>query len=149
MRLETQLFRTLNPLVEPWVRAGFFSPWIWPTGMVVLETEGRRTGRPHRVPVLGTMIQDHLVVGTLRGERSQWFRNLRSAGRARYWLRGEPRSAHALTFAPNAERPDVRQLPPGVRAAVARLAPAVGMLGWRFAVLSPGSLRGDRRPLSA
>src|SRR5207253_7806764 len=84
--LASNLFRTLNSVVEPVVRAGCFSPNLFtPTGLIVLETTGRRSGKPHRTPVLARLMGDHLIVRTFRGERSAWFRNLRANPEVAYW----------------------------------------------------------------
>ena len=83
---EAEFFRTLNALVEPAVRAGCASPGLLPTGMVVLETMGAKSGRLRRVPVLATVLEGCLFVGTAWGDRSQWLRNLRAEPRVRFWL---------------------------------------------------------------
>jgi hypothetical protein len=54
---EAEFFRTLNGLVEPAVRAGCASPGLLPTGMVVLETTGAKSGLPRRVPLLATVLE--------------------------------------------------------------------------------------------
>ena len=75
----SEFFRTLNSVVEPVVSAGCFSPNLFaPTGLIVLETTGRRSGKPHRTPVLAMLMDGHLIVRTFRGERSHWFQNLRA-----------------------------------------------------------------------
>ena len=58
---EVEFFRMLNRVVEPMVRAGFGSPRIVPTGLIVLETEGRKTGRRVRTPLAATRIQGHVI----------------------------------------------------------------------------------------
>lgn len=45
-----EFFRTLNALVEPAMRAGCVSPGVLPTGKVLLETTGAKSGLPRRVP---------------------------------------------------------------------------------------------------
>jgi hypothetical protein len=64
-----EFFRTLNALVEPAVRAGCASPGLFPTGMVLLETTGAKSGLPRRVPLLATVLEGCLFVGTARGDR--------------------------------------------------------------------------------
>ena len=86
--LETELFRVLNRVVEPRLRAGCMSPRLAPGGFVVVEITGRRTGRTARVPLAATRIQDHLVVSTFRGRRSQWVRNLVAHPEVRVWRGG-------------------------------------------------------------
>ena len=38
-RVESEFFRTLNSLVEPVARAGFFSPDRWPAGVIVARDD--------------------------------------------------------------------------------------------------------------
>ena len=135
--MESEFFRALNALVEPAARAGLFSPDRWPVGLIVLETVGRRSARPRSTPVMAMLIEGHAIVGTVRGERSDWFRNLQAAPDARYWLGGELREGRALTFAPGHEHPATDDLPPLVQDAVCGMLPAVDALGCRFAVLVP------------
>lgn len=135
--LETEFFRRLNSLVEPAVRAGCGSPGIAPTGLIVLETKGRRTGIPHRTPILATLIGDHLLIATVRGKRSQWIKNVRLAPDVRYWLRGRVREARALVFTPDESPPDTQGLPPLVHFIASSLDATASGLGIAFAILRP------------
>ncbi len=132
-----EFFRTLNALVEHSVRAGCASPGMLPTGMVLLETMGAKSGRPRRVPLLATLLEGCLFVGTARGSRSQWLRNLRVEPRVRYWLAGREHRGAALVFAEGAPRPATHMLPPLARAVAEGLLPAAMVCGWQFAVISP------------
>ena len=76
---EREFFHALNPLIEPWVRAGCVSPSRWPFGVAVIETVGRRSGESRSNPVMAMLVDNHLIVGTARGERSDWFRNLQAS----------------------------------------------------------------------
>ena len=69
--LQSGLFRGLNAVLEPLVRSGVGATGPWPTGLVVVETRGRTTGRAVRVPLLGTRVGDLVVVSTVRG-RAHW-----------------------------------------------------------------------------
>lgn len=136
--LESEFFRTLNSVMKPVARAGLFSPDRWPAGGIVLETAGRRSGQPHSTPAIAIVIDGHAIVGTARGARSDWFRNLQAHPDVRYWLGGELHEGRALTFAPGQEHPPTDALPPLVQDAVCGMLPAVDTLGCRFAVLLPG-----------
>lgn len=145
--LEVEFFRMLNRVVEPQVRAGFASPRIVPSGLVVIETTGRKSGRVSRTPLAATRIADHIVVGTFRGERSQWVQNLAAHPETRFWLSGRPREAKAFVLRAGARTRPPRGLPAPVRWAVEFLRPYT-LAGWAFAVLAPTEA-GSRRTLSA
>lgn len=134
--LEGQFFRTLNAFVEPAVSAGWGSPWIVPVGLITLETTGRLSGDLHRTPVVAVEIEGHLLVSTVRGNRSEWIKNMRKAPEVRYWLRGQAYEAKAVVFASSEGPPE--GLPSGVRCAASLSAAAVG-LDMIFAVLAPHS----------
>jgi deazaflavin-dependent oxidoreductase (nitroreductase family) len=135
--LEAAFFRSLNALVGPAVRAGCAAPGLFPTGMVVLETTGATTGRRTSVPLMGTVLDGCLFVGTARGDRSQWFRNIRTEPRVRYRLAGRERQGTALVFAAGMLARATQRLPPLARAVAEDLLPAATVCGWQFAVISP------------
>ena len=134
--LTSQFFRALNGFVEPVAESGCFSPDFWPTGLILLETTGRRSGQRRRTPVLAMMMDDHVIVRTIRGERSEWFKNLRANPDVRYWAGGRPRTARAVVHTPG-EECSTEALPPFTAAGVAAAGLAVQLMGWRFAVLMP------------
>lgn len=134
--LEVEFFRMLNRIAEPMVRAGVGSPRIAPGGFIVLEVEGRKTGRRLRSPLAATRIGSHVVVGTFRGQRSQWVKNLSAKPRARYWLGGKARDARAFVMVEGKRFRVPKSLPPHMQAVVRFLAPYT-KAGWAFAVLSP------------
>ena len=135
--LEAEFFRTLNLLVEPAVRAGCGFPVFGLTGLIALETKGRRTGLPYSIPVLATLVGDHLLVGTIRGNRSHWIENVRVNPNVRYWLRGRVHEARTLVFTPDESPPETQSLPPLLRYMATSLHSTVSGLGVAFAILIP------------
>ncbi len=134
--LETNFFRTINRAAEPAIRAGLGSPCLWPTGFIVLETTGRQSGKPRRVPVTATQVGNLLLISTVRGERSLWLKNLATTPAARYWLRGRERTADAIVFSPGTPLPDISGLPALLRPIVPSLS-SLAALGMGFAILIP------------
>lgn len=134
--LEVEFFRMLNRVVEPAVRAGLGSPRLAPSGFIVLETVGRKTGRVRRSPLAATRFGQHVIVATFRGDRSQWVLNLAAQPRTRYWLGGKSRDARAFVMHAGKRFRVPRSLPSGMRKVVRFLAPYT-KAGWAFAVLSP------------
>ncbi len=130
----------LNRVVEPLVRAGLGSPRLAPGGLIVLETVGRRSGQRRRSPLAATRIGRHVIVGTFRGGRSQWVRNLAAKPRARYWAGGRPHEARAFVLHEGKRTRVPKSLPRALQHVVRFLAPYT-RAGWAFAVLSPA--RGD------
>jgi deazaflavin-dependent oxidoreductase (nitroreductase family) len=134
--LEVEFFRMLNRVVEPAVRAGLGSPRIVPSGFIVLETVGRKSGKRRRSPLAATRFGPYVVVATLRGDRSQWVFNLAAQPRTKYWLGGRPRDARAFVMHEGKRFRVPKSLPPGMQRVVSFLAPYT-KAGWAFAVLSP------------
>ncbi len=136
--LEVEFIRALNRVVEPMVRAGVGSPRIAPSGFIVLETRGRKTGRLRRSPLAATRIGDHVLVGTFRGNRSQWVHNLVAQPFTRFWLGGKPRDTRAFVMHEGKRFRVPKSLPRPLQRVVRFLAPYTSR-GWAFAVLSPRS----------
>jgi deazaflavin-dependent oxidoreductase (nitroreductase family) len=132
--LEVEFFRMLNRIVEPAVRRGLGSPRLAPSGFIVLETVGRKSGELRRSPLAATRIGRHMIVATFRGDRSQWVRNLAAQPRTRYWTRGAPHDANAFVVREGARMPP--SLPAPLQRVVRFLVPYT-RAGWAFAVLSP------------
>ena len=135
--MEAEFFRTLNAFVESVIMTGCGAPGLLPSGMIVLETTGAKSGRPRRVPLMATVIDGCVFVSTLRGARSQWVRNLRARREIRYWLGGQARHGRAWLFAAGAPPPATDGLPPFARAVADALLPPATLFGWTFAVISP------------
>jgi deazaflavin-dependent oxidoreductase (nitroreductase family) len=138
--LEVELFRLLNRVLEPPIRAGLGSPILTPGGFVVLETRGRKTGRLVRTPLAATRFGDHVLVATFRGGRSHWVRNLAARPETRVWLGGRSRAIRGYLIDGAGGRAP-RELPAPLRLALGLLRPLTHA-GWVFAVLAP---RGERR----
>jgi len=136
--LEVEFFRTLNRVIEPMVRAGVGSPRIAPGGFIVLETVGRKSGRLRRSPLAATRIGRHVLVGTFRGDRSQWVLNLAARPATRFWLGGRARETRAFVMHRGKRFRAPKSLPAPLRLLVRQLSPYTRQ-GWAFAVLSPRS----------
>lgn len=81
-----KLFRAISATAEPLVRRGVGSPIAGP-GLVVVETTGRRTGLPRRVPLVGLRSGDSVIVSTVRTSSAR-VRNLEDDPRAEVWSGG-------------------------------------------------------------
>ena len=86
-----------------------------PTGLIVLETTGAKSGQPRRVPLLATVFDGCVFIGTVRGARSLWVRNLVAEPRARYWVAGREYRGLARIFDPGRPLPVTDGLPPFAR----------------------------------
>lgn len=133
--LETGFLSTLNAFVEPLARAGCGSPGITPTGLILLETTGRRSGHPHRTPVFALLVDGFLLVGTARGDRAHWVTNARANPAVRYWLCGRAHQAQALVFTSDTWPAEAEGLPPLMRSIAAAIYGAVAAAGGAFALL--------------
>ena len=134
----------LNRVVEPLVRAGVGSPRLAPGGLIVLEARGRKSGRRLRSPLAATRIGAHVVIGTFRGDRSQWVKNLIAEPRVRYWIGGRERDARAFVMVKGKRFRMPKSLPGHMQRVVRFLQPYTGA-GWAFAILAPKAEAKARR----
>ena len=91
-QLTRRAFRAINALVVPMLDLGVGNPLPIGMGAVVVETTGRVSGKPRRVPVMSLRCGDQLFVSTFRSG-SQWFANLEAEPTARVHLHGKDRPA--------------------------------------------------------
>jgi deazaflavin-dependent oxidoreductase (nitroreductase family) len=138
--LEAQLYRSVNALFEPAIRRGLGAPLFTPAGVVVVEMIGRKSGERRRVPLAALRLGRHLVIGTVRGERSLWARNLAANGDARVWLAARARPMRAFVLRPGASARTPRALPPALHPLWRALATLTAR-GFAFALLVPAPER--------
>lgn len=85
--------RLLNPIARRLLESG-----LWPRTQALLETNGRKTGRPRRVPVGNGMRGDHFWIVTEHGYAADYVKNIQKDPRVRVkvgrrWYEG---TAHIL-----------------------------------------------------
>lgn len=134
--VEANFFRALNEVLEPVVRRGWGS-LLLPTGLIVLETTGRRSGRRFQVPVVATRIGDSILATTVRADRSQWLKNLAATPASRYWELGRLHDAQAVVLSPDTNIPDPARVPTLIRPLLPALSLLAAGCGAGFAILSP------------
>jgi len=134
--MESNFYRGLNRVVEPLIRAGVGSPLLWPTGVIVVETTGRSTGRTYKVPLLATRIGELLLVSSVR-RRSQWLKNLAAKPETHYWMAGRSHAATTLVIAAGLAAPPLEHMPPLISCLVNALIPQSHLFGVGFAILIP------------
>lgn len=132
---QKEFFNGLNQFAEPLVRAGFGNPLLWPTGTIVVETTGRKSGRKINIPMLATRFGDMVVFSTIR-QNSQWVKNLEANPEVRYWLAGQSREATAFVFAPD-QKASVDNLPHQAACLAGLLQGQARLLRISFALLTP------------
>ena len=132
--LERNLFRGLNALVEPAVRRGVASSCLLPVSLVVLESSGFKTGSPRRTPLWSLAVGPYRVIGTARGDRSFWVKNLQKTSHVRYFIGGKAKNATALVVAPGYSHQVSETSPTLLRWLFERLS-GFPLDGWAFAIL--------------
>jgi deazaflavin-dependent oxidoreductase (nitroreductase family) len=146
-RLEAEFFRGLNQFVEPLVRAGLGAPMLFPAGAIVVETQGRKSGRRSNVPLMAALVGDLVVISTVR-RRSNWLKNLAAHPDVRYWLGGREREATAYAIGPGIETAEtpgmIAELPPRVSCLARALRQHSSLFGTGFAILMPRGSSTDR-----
>ncbi|MBP6824198.1 MAG: nitroreductase family deazaflavin-dependent oxidoreductase [Acidobacteria bacterium] len=133
--LQKEFFTGFNKIAEPMIRAGFGNPLLWPTGAIVVETVGRKSGRKINVPVLATRIAGVVIFSTVR-RNSLWLKNLSANSEVRYWLAGKPVEASASVITPD-EKIAFDKLPPQAGCLTHFLHQQSRLFGISFALLTP------------
>jgi deazaflavin-dependent oxidoreductase (nitroreductase family) len=108
--------RLFNPLVMAAARAGLPTPSV-----VILETTGRRSGEPRRVPVTRLVEGDTLWIVTEHGRKASYVRNIEANPRVRVrigrrWRTGTARLVDDMDW-----RALQRRMPGKLNSAVVRL----------------------------
>jgi deazaflavin-dependent oxidoreductase (nitroreductase family) len=87
---------------------------------IVLETTGRKSGKPRQTPVGGKLVGDEVWLISEFGENSQWVRNIKANPRVRVRVGGKWRAGTAHLLPDDNARARLRSLPQiaqlGVRA---------------------------------
>jgi deazaflavin-dependent oxidoreductase (nitroreductase family) len=95
-KFERRVGRTVvNPLVAALDRRGIRSALV-----VELETTGRKSGQPRRVPLTGSADADGVWVISQHGHRAGWAHNIEADPRVRVRVNGQWRSG-AAAFQPD------------------------------------------------
>jgi deazaflavin-dependent oxidoreductase (nitroreductase family) len=107
--------RVFNPLVLGAARAGLPTPSV-----VILETTGRRSGRPRRVPVTRMVQGDSVWIVTEHGRRSAYVHNIEANPRVRVRVGRRWRSGTAQVLHGDDWRERQRRFPNKVNSAMVR-----------------------------
>ena len=114
-RLSTALSRyVVNPLVKLAIRARLVRGWS------LLETRGRKTGRPRTTPVGNGLQGETFWIVAEHGRRAGYVRNLEADPRVRIFVNGRWRTGTARTLPEDDPHERQRQLP-ALNARVVRL----------------------------
>ena len=135
-KLEKNVFRRINSLVEPAVKKGIGSPALAPAGLIVLETLGFKSGAKRSTPLWSFRLGRYRIVSTARGERSFWVKNLIKDPKVSYYVGGKRRTSDALVFAPASPGDHSMELPLILRE-LSKIFARYAQKGWAFAILTP------------
>ena len=107
--------KLLNPLVNAAARANLPTPTV-----VILETTGRRSGEPRRVPVGKALDGDTLWIVAEHGRRAAYVRNIEANPRVRVRIGRRWRTGTARVLEGDDWRERQRRMPNRVNSAVVR-----------------------------
>jgi deazaflavin-dependent oxidoreductase (nitroreductase family) len=108
--------RLVNPLVRAAARAGLPLPMV-----VILETRGRRSGKPRRIPVGKALDGDTLWIVAEHGRRSSYVRNIQADPRVRVRVGRRWRTGSGQVLLDDDWRERQRRMPNKVNSASVRL----------------------------
>jgi len=108
--------KLLNPLVKAAARAGLPLP-----GLVILETTGRRSGKPRRTPVGKALVGDTLWVVAEHGLRASYVRNIEADRRVRVRVGRRWRTGTAHVLHDDDWRERQRRIPNRLNSAMVRV----------------------------
>lgn len=135
-RLEKELFRRINGVVDPLVSRGVASSAATPASLIVLESVGFKSGLARRTPLWSFRLGPYRLVSTARGRRSFWVKNLQKQAQVQYSLGGEEVSSEAIVLAPGYDNLDQWELSPWLERTMDALR-RLSDRGWAFALLVP------------
>ncbi len=115
-RVTTALAKyVMNPLVKAAVARGLLRGWA------ILETTGRRSGKPRRTPVGNGLDGDAFWIVAEHGRRAAYVRNIEADPRVRVNVRGRWRSGTARLLPDDDPRDRQRKIGRRLNGAVVRL----------------------------
>ena len=108
--------KVVNPIVRAAARAGIPLPLV-----VILETRGRKTGQPRRIPVGKAIEGDTLWVVAEHGRKAAYVKNIEADPHVRVRVGRKWRSGTAHVLYDDDWRERQRQLPNKLNSATVRL----------------------------
>jgi deazaflavin-dependent oxidoreductase (nitroreductase family) len=108
--------KLVNPLVRAAARLGLPLPMV-----VLLETRGRRSGKPRRIPVGKAIEGDMLWIVAEHGRRASYVRNIEADPRVRVRVGRRWRTGAAQVLADDDWRERQRRMPNKVNSASVRV----------------------------
>jgi deazaflavin-dependent oxidoreductase (nitroreductase family) len=108
--------KLVNPLVRAAARLGLPLPMV-----VILETRGRRSGEPRRIPVGKTIEGDTLWIVAEHGRRASYVRNIEADPRVRVRVGRRWRTGAAQVLPDDDWRKRQRRMPNKINSASVRL----------------------------
>jgi deazaflavin-dependent oxidoreductase (nitroreductase family) len=108
--------KVFNPLVLAAARAGLPTPSV-----VILETTGRRSGQPRRVPVTRMLERETLWIVTEHGRKAAYVRNIEANPRVRVRVGRRWRTGTARVLRDDDWRSRQRRMPNRINSVMVRL----------------------------